>query len=126
MHKKILGSDNNRTTLIISNDEMEDIMKLVKSLEDSSLLLKGFCETIQNEAKEQKERFLGMLFGTLGARLLGNMLAGKGITKVGYGSKERKWIIEAVYGSKYKFSNTGFLIQPHPLTNFETQKYYQN
>ena len=51
MHKKILGSDNNRTTLIISNDEMEDIMKLVKSLEDSSLLLKGFCETIQNEAK---------------------------------------------------------------------------
>ena len=90
MHKKILGSDNNRTTLTISNDEMEDIMKLVKSLEDSSLLLKGFCETIQNEAKEQKERFLGMLFGTLGARLLGNMLAGKGITKVRYGSKERK------------------------------------
>ena len=67
-----------------------------------------------------------MLFGTLGARLLGNMLAGKGITKVGYGSKERKWIIEAVYGSKYKFLNTGFLIQPHPLTNFEIQKYYQN
>ena len=52
IHKKILGSGT--TTLIISNDEMEDIMKIVKSLEDSGLLLKGVSETIQNEAKEQK------------------------------------------------------------------------
>ena len=55
IHKKILGSDN--ITLIISNDEMEGIIKIVKSLEDSGLLLKG-VETIQNEAKEQNEDFL--------------------------------------------------------------------
>ena len=58
---------------------MEDIIKLVKSLEDSGLLLEGVSETIQNEAKEQKGRFLSMLLGTLGASLLGNILAWKGI-----------------------------------------------
>ena len=64
IHKKILGSgNNNTTTLIISNDEMEDIIKIVKSLEDSGLLLKGVSETVQNEAKEQKGGFLNMLFG---------------------------------------------------------------
>ena len=52
IHKKILGSGN--TTLIISNNEIEDIIKIVKSLEDSGLLLKGVSETIQNEAKEQR------------------------------------------------------------------------
>ena len=62
---------------MISNDEMEDMMKIVKSLEDSGLLLKGVNETIQNEVKEQKGGFLCMLLGTLGASLLGNMLASK-------------------------------------------------
>ena len=52
IHKKILGSGN--TTLLMPNDEMEDILKIVKSLEGSGLLLKGVSETIQNEAKEQK------------------------------------------------------------------------
>ena len=54
IHKKILGSghNNNTTTLIISNDEIEDIIKIVKSLEDSGLLLKGVTETVQNEVKE--------------------------------------------------------------------------
>ena len=66
------------TTLIISNDEMKDIMKIVKSLEDSGLLLKGVTETVQNEVKEQKGGFLSMLLGTLGASLLGNLLTGKG------------------------------------------------
>ena len=84
-HKKILGSKT--TTLIISNDEMEDIMEIVRILEDSGLLIKGVSETIQNEAKEQTRRFLSMLLGTLGASLLGNMSAGKGITRAGYGSK---------------------------------------
>ena len=56
-----------KTTLIQSNDEMEDIMKIVKSLEDSSLLLKGVGQIIQNEVKEQKGKFLSMLLGTLGA-----------------------------------------------------------
>ena len=87
IHKKILGSGNNATTtIIISNDEMEDIMKIVKSLEDSGLLLKGVSETIQNEAKEQKRGFVSMLLGTLGASLLGNMLAGRGMIRAGYGS----------------------------------------
>ena len=53
IHKKILGSDhNNNTTLIISNDEMDDILKIAKSLEDSGVLLKGVSKTIQNEAEE--------------------------------------------------------------------------
>ena len=73
------------TTLIISNDEIEDIMKIVKSLEFSSLLLKGVTETVQNDAKEQKGGFLSMLLGTLGASLLGNLLTGKGINRAGKG-----------------------------------------
>ena len=92
--KKILGSGHN-ITLIISNYEMKDILKIVKSLEDSGLLLKGVSETIKNEAKEQKGGLLSMLLGTLGASLLGNMLAGKrvirageGTARVGYGSKK--------------------------------------
>ena len=83
IHKKILGSGHNpsSTTLIISNNEMEDIIKIVKSLEDSGLLLKGVTETVQNEVKEQKGGFLSMLLGTLGASLLGNILADKGINR---------------------------------------------
>ena len=72
---EILGSgNNNNTILIISNDEMDDILKIVKSLEDSGVLLKGVSETIQNEAKEQIGGFLSMLLGTLGASLLGDLL----------------------------------------------------
>ena len=92
IHKKILGSGN--TTLIISNNEIEDIIKIVKSLEDSGLLLKGVSETIQNEAKEQRGGFLSMLLGTLGASLLGNILAGQGINRAGEG------VIRAGYGNK--------------------------
>ena len=86
---KILGSShNNTTTLIISNDEMEDIIKIVKSLEDSGLSLKGVSETIQNEAKEQKEEFLSILFGTLDAKMLGNILAGETFMRARYGPKK--------------------------------------
>ena len=60
---------------------MEDIIKIVKSLEDSGLLLKGVTETVQNKVKEQKRGFLSMLLGTLHASLLGNMLPGKGINR---------------------------------------------
>ena len=62
IHKKILGSGT--TTLIISHDEMEDIVKIVKYLEDYGLLLKGVSKTIQNKGKEQKGGFLSMLLGT--------------------------------------------------------------
>ena len=89
---KLLGSGT--TTLIISNDEMKDIIRIVKSLEDSGLLLKGVSETIQNEAKEQKGGFLSMLLGTLDAILLGNILSGQGINRTGEG------VIRASYGNK--------------------------
>ena len=62
---------------------MEDILKIVRSLEDSGILLEGVSETIKNEAKQQKGRFLSMLLGTLVASLLKNMLAGKGFIRVG-------------------------------------------
>ena len=58
---------------------MEDIIKTVKCLEDSGLLLKGATETVQNEVKDQKRGFLCMLLGTLDASLLGNLLTGPGI-----------------------------------------------
>ena len=81
IHKKILGSGHNNTiTLIIPNNEMEDI-KIIQVLEDSGLLLKGVTETVQNKVKEQKRGFLSMLLGTLHASLLGNMLPGKGINR---------------------------------------------
>ena len=76
-HKKMCGSG--FTTIVISNEEMNDIMKIVKSLEESGLLIKGVSEAIKNEAKEQKGRYIGMLLGTLGAILLGNLLTGKGV-----------------------------------------------
>ena len=81
--KKKLGSGT--ATLTISNDEMEYIIKIVKFLEDSGLLLKGVSETIQNEAKEDKRGFLTIILGTLGASLLGNILAGKGMNRAGEG-----------------------------------------
>ena len=79
--KKMLGSG--FTTLIIYNKEMNDIMKIVKSLEESGLLMKSVNETIKNEAKEQKGQFLGMLLRTLGTSLLGNLLEGKCTIKAG-------------------------------------------
>ena len=92
--KKMLGSGT--TTLIISNDEMNDIIKIVKSYEDSGVILKGVSETIQHEAKEQRGGFLSMLLGTLGASLLGNLLTGgKGVIRAGEGIKK-----------KNKFTNT--------------------
>ena len=84
IHKKILGSGNN-TTLIVSNKDIDDLIKIVKSLEDSGLLLKGITESNENEIKEQKGGFLSMVLGTLGASLLGNLLTGKGANKKGKG-----------------------------------------
>ena len=80
--KKILGSGN--TTLIISNEQMNDVIKIVQALEDSNILLKGVTETVKNETKEQKGGFLSMLLGTLGASVLGNLLTGKGIVRAGF------------------------------------------
>ena len=76
IQKKIYGSGT--TELTISNEDMEDIIKIVKSLEESGLLIQGISKTIKNESKQQKGGFLPMLLGTLGASLLGNLLTGKG------------------------------------------------
>ena len=78
---------------------MNDIMKIVQALEDSNILLKGVTKTIKNETKEQKRRFLSMLLGTLGAKLLGNLLTGKGIVRAGFGNKG-KGIVRAGSGNK--------------------------
>ena len=91
------------TTLIVSNEEMNDIMKIVLTLEDSNILLKGVTKTIKNETKEQKGGFLSMLLGTLGASLLGNLLSGKGIVRAGSGNKKGKGIVRAGYGNKMDF-----------------------
>ena len=82
IQKKLHGSGT--TTLKISNKEMSDIMKIVQALENSNILLKGVTKTIKNK---QKRGFLGMLLGTLGASLLGNMLTEKGMLRAGYGNK---------------------------------------
>ena len=84
--------------LIISNEKMNDIMKITQALEDSNILLKGVTKTIENETKEQKGGFLSMLLGTLGASLLGNLLTGKGIVRVGSGNNKGKGIVRAGYG----------------------------
>ena len=73
---------------------MQDLLKIVKSLEDSGSLLDGITETVKNEVKEQKGGFLSMLLGTLSASLLENMLAGRGVIRAGEGT------IRAGYGSK--------------------------
>ena len=88
VQKKIYGSGT--TTLVISNEEMDDIMKVVQVLEDSNILLKGVTKTIKNETKEQKGGFLSMLLSTLGASLLGHLLtkilSGKGTVRAGEGT----------------------------------------
>ena len=93
--KKIHGSG---VKLIIEQEEMKDIMKIIKALENSGILLKGVSKTIKNETKEQRGGFLSMLLGTLGASLLGNLLtggkgimrAGDGIVRAGAGSGSKK------------------------------------
>ena len=112
---------------------MEDISKIFKSLEDTGLLIKGVTETVQNEIKEQKGGFIGMFLGTLVADLLGNILVGKGINRAGEGAiatKQGRGVVRAGYGNGNKKGKkdqqNGFLMRPHPLTNFDIQKYYQN
>ena len=94
IQKKIYGSGT--TTLIISNEEMNDIMKIFQALEYSNILLKGVTKTIKNETKYQKGGFLSMLLGTLAASLLGNLLAG--IVRASSGNKKGKGIARAGTG----------------------------
>ena len=95
IQKKIHGSG---VKLIIEQEDMNDIMKTIKALESSGILLKGVSKTIKNETKEQRGGFSSMLLGTLGASLLGNLLiggkgivrAGDGIVRAGEGSGSKK------------------------------------
>ena len=100
IQKKIHGSGATKgagVKLIIEQEDMKDIMKIIKALENSGILLKGVSKTIKNETKEQRGGFLSMLLGTLGASLLGNLLTGgKGIMRAGDG------IVRAGSGSRKK------------------------
>ena len=108
IQKKIYGSG--KTTLVISNGEMNDMMKIVQALKNLNILLKGISETIKNETIEQNGGFLSMLLGTLGKRKgKGTVRAGERIVRVGYGSSIKK-----------------ALIPPYPLTNFEIKENYEN
>ena len=115
--KKIHGSGT--TTLIVSNEEMNDIMKIVQNLEDSNILLKGVTKTIEDEKKEQKGGFLSMLLRTLGATLLGNLLSGKGIVRAGSINNKGKEIVRPV------LENNGIFNDASSFKNFEIQKYYK-
>ena len=105
IQNKIHGSG----TTTLTNEEMNDIIKIVQALEDSNILLKGVTKTIKNETKEQKGGFLSMLLSTLGSSLVGNLLSGKATVRAGEG------IVRAGYGSSIEKT----LIPSHPLTNFE-------
>ena len=90
--------------LIIEEEDMKDIIKIIEALENSGILLKGVSKTIENETKEQRGGFLSMLLGTLGASLLGNFLTGgKGIMRAGDGIvRAGDVIVRAGEGSKKK------------------------
>ena len=82
IRKKIRGDG---VKLIIEQEDMNDIIKIIEALENSGILLKGVTKTIENETKGQRGGFLGMLLRTLGASLLGNLLSGKGLARAGEG-----------------------------------------
>ena len=125
LQKKIHGSG---VKLIIEQEDMNDIMKIIETLENPVILLKGVSKTIENETKEQRGGFLSMLLGRLGASLLGNLLSGgkgsvasrakgEGIMRAGDG------IVRAGSGSKKKLN---LLLPFNPLTNIEISEYYKN
>ena len=83
---------------------MNYIMKILQALEGSNILLKRVTKTIKNKTKKnQKGGFLSMLLGTLGASLLGELLAGKGIVRAGLGNKKGKEIVRAGSGKQWDF-----------------------
>ena len=126
IRKKIHGSGDK---LIIEQEDMNDIIKIIEALENSDTLLKGVTKTIENETKEQRGGFLSMLLGTLGASLLGNLLTGgkemmrahQGIVRAGEGS-----VASRAKGEGAKKNNLNSLLPFHPLPNIEINEYYIN
>ena len=104
--------------LIIEQEDMNDIIKVIEALENSGILLKGVIKTIENETEEQRGGFLSIFLGTLGASLLGNLsTGGKGLARAGEGT------VRGGEGVKKKLNS---LLPFHPLTNFEISEYYKN
>ena len=107
IQKKIHGSG---VKLIIEQGGMNDIIKIIETLENSGILLKGVTKTIENETKEQRRGFLGMLLETLGASLLGNLLTGgKGMMRAGDGIVRAGDGITITFSSINKYINKGIL-----------------
>ena len=110
IQKKIHGSG---VKLIIEQEDLNDIIKIIEALENSGILLKGVTKTIENETKEQREGFLSMLLGTLGASLLENLLtgekgmmrAGDGVVRAGEGSKKQQPKFTVTFSSINKYRN---------------------
>ena len=110
IQKKIHGLG---VKLIIEEEDMKDIMKIIEAIENSGILLKGVSKTIENETKEQRGKFLSMLLGTLGASLLGNLLTGgkgimrasDGIVRAGEGSGSKKTKFTVTFSSVNKYRN---------------------
>ena len=111
IQKKLYGSG--ITTLTNSNDDLDDLIKIITALEEHDILLKGTSKTIKNETKEQRGGFLSLLLGTLGASL-SNLLTGSGLYRTGKG------MYRTGQGLKKR------LIPFHPLTNFEIMDYFKN
>ena len=101
--KKTPKKHDSGTIILISNEEINDIMKIVQALEESNILLQAVPKSTKNETKEQKKRFFVMLLGTLGASLLANLLAGKGMLRAGSGNKTGKEIVRAGYWKRMGF-----------------------
>ena len=125
IQKKIRGSG---IKLIIKQEDMNDIMKIIEALENSGILLKVISKTIETETKEQRGGFLSMLLGILGASLLGNLLSGKemmrageGIVRAGEGIARSR-----AKGEGSKKNPLNLLLAFHPLTNIEINEYYPN
>ena len=126
IQKKIHGSG---VKLIIEQEDMNDIIKIIEALENFGILLKGVTKTIENETKEQRGGFLSILLDTLGASLLGNLLtSGKGIVRVDEGSLESRAKGEGIVrtGEENKKTPLNSLLPFHPLTNIEISEYYAN
>ena len=122
IQKKIHGSG---VKLIIEQEDMNDIIKIIEALESSGILLKRVSKTVENETKEQRGGFLSMLLGTLGASLLGNLLtSGKGIVRAGEGSVASRakgdGIVRAGEGSGSNKKNPKFTV------TFSSIKKYRN
>ena len=122
IQKKIHGSG---VKLIIEQEDMNDIMKIIKALENSGILLKGVSKIIKNETKEQRG-FLSMLLGKLGSSLLGNLLTGgKGIVRAGEGSIASRTkgdgIVRAGNGSGSKKKQTKFTVTFSPINKYRNK-----